>query len=156
MAKIKDKDSALYVYDSNVVNVLQDDGIPNANWEILDKYQNQSNISLDTLREELGMGSWAVRLAYNELFGGVVIQQHEGEGNRKHMHTEADENWVILDGEWEWWIDGKGSSRVVSGDFVYVPKHTWHQITCVKGPAVRYAITKPDVEHIYLPEADDE
>ena len=100
----------------------------------------------------MGSGSWAVRLAYNDLFGGVVIQQHPGEGNRKHMHTEADENWVILDGVWEWWIDGKGASTVKKGDFVYVPNNTWHQITCIEGPAVRYAITKPDVEHIYLPE----
>jgi quercetin dioxygenase-like cupin family protein len=149
MKKIKDKKTALYVYDSNVVNVLKDDGLQDTNWEVMKKYENITTINL----EDLGMGSWAVRLAYNELFGGVVIQQHPGEGNRKHMHTEADENWVILDGEWEWWIDGQGTSRVKKGDFVYVPKNTWHQITCVgDSPAVRYAITKPDVEHIYLPE----
>ena len=51
-------------------------------------------------------------IAYNELFGGVVIQQHPGEGNRKHFHPDADENWVILDGEWEWWIEGIGTQRV--------------------------------------------
>ena len=150
--KITDKDSALYVYDSNVVNVLKDDGVEDTNWEILQKYENQTTVSLEQLRSDLGSGSWAVRLAYNDLFGGVVIQQHPGEGNRKHMHTEADENWVILDGVWEWWIDGKGESTVKKGDFVYVPNNTWHQITCIEGPAVRYAITKPDVEHIYLPE----
>ena len=156
MKKIKDKKTALYVYDSNVVNVLKDDGLQDTNWEVMKKYENITTINLEDLREDLGMGSWAVRLAYNELFGGVVIQQHPGEGNRKHMHTEADENWVILDGEWEWWIDGQGTSRVKKGDFVYVPKNTWHQITCVgDNPAVRYAITKPDVEHIYLPEDID-
>jgi quercetin dioxygenase-like cupin family protein len=68
------------------------------------------------------MGSWAVRIAYNELFGGVVIQQQPGEGNRKHFHPDADENWVILDGEWEWWIEGIGTQRVKKNDIIVVPK----------------------------------
>ena len=85
------------------------------------------------------MGSWAVRIAYNELFGGVVIQQQPGEGNRKHLHPDADENWVILDGEWEWWIDGLGTQMVKK-----------HDIRCVgDSPGVRYAITRPDVNHVY-------
>ena len=95
------------------------------------------------------VGSWAVRLALNERFGGVVIQQQPGEGNRKHYHPDADENWVILDGEWEWFIEGK-KKIVRKGDFVIVPKKTWHQIKCVGGrPGIRYAITKPDVDHVY-------
>ena len=95
------------------------------------------------------MGSWAVRIAYNNRFGGVVIQQQPGEGNRKHYHPDADENWIILDGEWEWYIENK-KQIVKKGDFVIVPKKTWHQIKCVGSkPGVRYAITKPDVEHIY-------
>ena len=35
-------------------------------------------------------------------------------------------------------------------DLVVVKKNTWHQIKCIgNSPGVRYAITKPDVEHIY-------
>jgi len=31
-----------------------------------------------------------------------------------------------------------------------VPKNTWHHIKCVgDGPGVRYAITRPDVNHVY-------
>ena len=38
----------------------------------LQKYENQTTVSLEQLRSDLGSGSWAVRLAYNDLFGGVV------------------------------------------------------------------------------------
>ena len=104
----------------------------------------------------MGPGSWAVRIAYNETFGGVLIQQHPGEGNRKHFHPDADENWVILDGEWQWWIDGLGTQNVKKHDIVVVPKGVMLHITCVGSvPGVRYAITKPDVNHVYLNEENE-
>jgi quercetin dioxygenase-like cupin family protein len=133
--------------DSNLVSVLQDDGVQKSE---LIKYENCSTVNLSELREDLGMGSWAVRIAYNELFGGVIIQQQPGEGNRKHFHPDADENWVILDGEWEWWIQGIGTRRVKKNDIIVVPKGTWHHIKCVgDSTGVRYAITRPDVNHVY-------
>ena len=135
--------------DSNVINVLKDDGIRTESLKTFYKYENIATINLKTIRSELGTGSWAVRLAYNERFGGVLIQQLEGEGNRKHYHPDADENWVILDGEWEWWIENQGTKVVKINDIVVVPKKTWHQIKCIKGPGVRYAITQPDVVHVY-------
>ena len=62
----------------------------------------------------------------------------------------ADENWVVMEGEWEWWIDGQGTQRVKENDIIVVPAKTRHQITCVGDKVgVRYAITKPDVTHIY-------
>ena len=82
--------------DSDLIRVLEEDGVPVSE---LEKYENCTTVNLQELRDDLGMGSWAVRIAYNDLFGGVVIQQHPGEGNRKHFHPDADENWVILDGE---------------------------------------------------------
>lgn len=133
--------------DSDLISVLEKDGVP---FSELDKYENCSTVNLKDLRDDLGMGSWAVRIAYNKRFGGVVIQQHPGEGNRKHFHPDADENWVILDGEWEWWIEGIGTQIVRTNDIVVVPKGVWHKITCVgDSPGVRYAVTQPDVEHIY-------
>jgi quercetin dioxygenase-like cupin family protein len=133
--------------DSDLVSVLENDGVPHSE---LEKYENCSTVNLEELREDLGMGSWAVRIAYNDLFGGVVIQQQPGEGNRKHFHPDADENWVILDGEWEWWIEKVGTRRVTKNDIIVVPKNTWHHIKCVGDrPGVRYAITRPDVNHVY-------
>ena len=136
--------------ETDVVKVLLEDGLVDIDWASMRKYENTLTISLEQLRKEFGMGSWAIRLAYNEDFGGVIIQQQEGEGNRKHYHPDADENWVILDGEWEWWIEGVGTKRVTRNDIIIVPKNVTHLIKCVKGPGVRYAITKPDVNHIHV------
>jgi len=133
--------------DSDLIRVLEQDGVPVSE---LVKYENCTTVNLQELRDDLGMGSWAVRIAYNDLFGGVVIQQHPGEGNRKHFHPDADENWVILDGEWEWWIEDMGTQRVKKHDIIVVPRGVWHKITCVgDSPGVRYAVTRPDVEHVY-------
>ena len=138
------------IADTNVVKVLNDDGIKDINEKKLRKYENITSINVDEIRKDLGMGSWAVRLVFNDIFGGVLIQQQPGEGNRRHYHKYADENWIILDGEWEWYIEGCEKKKVKKGDFVLVPRGTWHQIKCVgKGPGLRYAITQPDAEHIY-------
>ena len=137
------------ISDSDVKNVLKDDGVPADSLKTFHQYENTTTINLQQLRDELGMGSWAVRIAYNDRFGGVLIQQQSGEGNRKHHHRHADENWVILDGEWEMWIEGQGIKIVKKNDFIVVPANTRHNITCVSGPGVRYAITQPDVEHVY-------
>ena len=135
--------------DSDVKNVLTEDGLPKEALKTFHQYENQTTVNIDVLRKELGMTSWAVRIAYNDRFGGVVIQQQSGEGNRKHYHRHADENWVILDGLWEWWIEGQGTKLVKKNDIIVVPKNTWHHIRCTKGPGIRYAITQPDVEHVY-------
>jgi len=138
--------------ETDVVKVLIEDGVGNIDWDTFSKYENNLTTGLDQLRKDLGMGSWAVRLAYNKNFGGVIIQQQSGEGNRKHYHPDADENWVILDGEWEWWIEGVGTKKVTKNDIIIVPKNVPHLIKCTKGPGVRYAITKPDVNHVYVEE----
>ena len=138
--------------ETDLKKVLIDDGLSSIDWKTLRKYENISTISLAQLRDELGMGSWAVRIAYNNLFGGVIIQQNSGEGNRKHYHPDADENWIIMDGVWEWWIEGKGKKIVKQNDIIVVPKGVPHLITCIDGPGARYAITKPDVNHVYVKE----
>jgi len=136
--------------DDDVKRVLTDDGLDPDSLDVFHKYENFITVSLDSLRKDLGMGAWAVRVAYNDRFGGVIIQQQPGEGNRKHYHPDADENWVIMDGEWEWWIEGSGTTSVKTGEIVVVPKGVWHHIKCVgTSPGVRYAITAPDVNHVY-------
>ena len=98
----------------------------------------------------MGEAPWAVRIVYNKLFGGVLICQNPGDGNRKHYHPDADECWVIMSGEWEWFIEGEGINKVKKDDIVVVKKGTPHQITCIgTKPGIRFAITKPDVNHVY-------
>ena len=109
--------------DSDVKKVLTEDGLPQEALAVFHHYENQTTVNLDDLRSELGMTSWAVRIAYNDRFGGVVIQQQSGEGNRTQI--------------------------VKKHDIIVVPKNIWHHIKCIKGPGVRYAVTQPDVEHVY-------
>ena len=34
-----------------------------------------------------------------------------GEGNRMHYHHDWDEWWYILEGEWEWLVDGEKTNN---------------------------------------------
>ena len=138
--------------DNNVKNVLVDDGISNSLLDRGHEFENIETTSIEFLEKKLDYNvgdSWAVRVVYNDLFGGVIIKQNPGEGNRRHYHPDADECWVVLEGSYEWEIDG--NTKIVSqGDIVLVKANTWHKITVVgNSPAARLAITRPDVNHVY-------
>ncbi|BBD08915.1 cupin domain-containing protein [Desulfovibrio ferrophilus] len=134
-------------HDDDVARVLKDDGVEKT---VLKTFENVPVTNLAAIKDEMGEGSWAVRLVYNDVFGGVLIQQLPGEGNRLHFHPDAHECWVIMEGEWEWFIDGEGTRRVVTGDIVTVPQGVKHKIRCVGDKsAIRFAITRPDVNHVY-------
>ena len=134
-------------HDTDVVQVLRDGGVNNV---VIGDLENISTTNIDEFSAKMGRGSWAARLVYNEKFGGVVIQQQPGEGNRLHYHPDADECWVIISGKWEWYIEGKGTNTVVKNDIVVVRKGVKHKITCIGDePGIRFAITAPDVDHVY-------
>ena len=134
--------------DNNLKNVLKDDGVRTLE---INKFENLSTNSIENIKKTLGSPPWAARLVYNEAFGGVLICQNPGEGNRKHFHPDADECWIIVEGEWEWFIEGVGTKKVKKDDIIVVPKGTPHQIKCIgKKPGIRFAITKPDVNHVYV------
>jgi quercetin dioxygenase-like cupin family protein len=135
------------VHDADLKSVLNKDGVDDV---IVGDLENLPTVNVDALQKKMGDGSWAARLVYNERFGGVLIQQRPGEGNRLHFHPDADECWVILAGEWEWFIEGEGKKKVKTHDVVVVRKGVKHQITCVGDkPGMRLAITAPDVNHVY-------
>ncbi|MDC1096741.1 cupin domain-containing protein [Pelagibacteraceae bacterium] len=133
---------------SNVTEVLKSDGVDSVD---IINFQNTSKVDVDELISKFGKNkSWAVRVTYNDRFGGVAIQQLPGEGNRLHMHPTASECWVILKGKWKWFIDGKGDMEVSEGSIINVPSNTFHQIKCIGNePGIRFAVTAPDVEHVY-------
>jgi mannose-6-phosphate isomerase-like protein (cupin superfamily) len=136
-------------HDSDLTSVLKNDGVDVVAMDM----ENQPTACLGELTERLGTGSWAARLVYNDRFGGVIIRQHPGEGNRLHYHPDADECWVIMAGKWDWFIDGEGTKTVSVNDIVVVRQGVKHKITCVGDePAVRFAITAPDVNHTYAEE----
>ena len=135
-------------HNDDVAAVLRRDGVDVVSLE--QAYENAATTRLETLKDIFGDSSWAVRVVYNERFGGVLIRQNPGEGNRLHYHPDADECWVIMEGTWEWFIDGEGTKQVSPNDIVVVKKGTKHRITCVgDSPGVRFAITAPDVDHVY-------
>jgi mannose-6-phosphate isomerase-like protein (cupin superfamily) len=134
-------------HDSDVANVLCDDGVDKV---VIGEMENATTTNFDELISDMGTGSWAVRLVYNDRFGGVLIQQQPGEGNRMHYHPDADECWVIVSGLWEWNIEGKGVNVVSKNDMIIVEKGVKHKITCIgTEPGTRFAITAPDVNHVY-------
>ncbi|MEO1944377.1 MAG: cupin domain-containing protein [Candidatus Thioglobus sp.] len=134
-------------HDKDVVNVLRDDGVDKV---VIGDLENVATTNIDELITKMGSGSWAARLVYNDRFGGVLIQQQPGEGNRIHYHPDADECWVIISGNWEWYIDGEGTKTVSRNDIVVVKQGVKHKITCIGSePGIRFAITAPDVNHVY-------
>ena len=135
-------------HDRNVTNVLSEDGVSNV---IIGDLENVTTTNIDDLTSQMGSGSWAARLVYNNRFGGVLIQQQPGEGNRLHFHPDADECWVIISGRWEWYIEGEGTKVVNRNDIVVVRRNIKHKITCIGDePGIRFAITAPDVDHVYV------
>lgn len=93
--------------------------------------------------------SWSKRLIDTENNSATLIHQQPGEGNRLHYHPEWNEWWYIVDGLWEWDIDGK---KVIVGkdDVVFIPKGKVHKITAVGNkPAIRLAVSRADVAHVY-------
>ena len=137
-------------HDADLTNVLKSDGVQDV---VVGDLENLSTTNLAWLKAKMGSGSWGARLVLNDKFGGVVIHQNPGEGNRLHYHPEADECWVIMEGEWEWYIEGEGTKRVGVNDIVVVRQGVKHKITCVGDkPAIRFAITAPNVSHVYVAE----
>jgi len=134
--------------EKSLYKVMHDDGVGNVN---ISDFENRTQVSLDEIEAQMGAPPWAVRVAYNELFGGVLIAQEPGGGNRMHYHPDADEFWLIIKGVWEWFIEGEGTRRVRKNDFVLARKNKKHRMKVVgKTIGIRLAITRPDVEHIFV------
>ena len=98
------------IQDNDVRSVLKQDGVDKI--FIGEEYENLSLTRLEEIKGKMGEPPWAARIVYNKRFGGVLICQNPGEGNRLHYHPDADECWVILEGSWEWYIEGKGKKQV--------------------------------------------
>ncbi len=133
------------IQDSDLVRVLKEDGIEDVD---IHTFVDCDITNLAKIRCFMGKeGNWAVRVAYNKHFGGVVIQQMPREGNRLHSHPNTAECWVILDGELIWWTLNY-PRYVKAGDIVNVTAGVEHRIE-VRGnkPSVRFAVTVPDVVH---------
>jgi CMP-N-acetylneuraminic acid synthetase/quercetin dioxygenase-like cupin family protein len=93
--------------------------------------------------------SWSKRIIDTESNSMTIICQMPGEGNRKHHHPDWNEWWYIVEGQWDWDIEGEVKS-VVKGDIVFMKKNRKHKITASGvGRAIRMAVSRADVAHVY-------
>ena len=99
--------------------------------------------------------SWSYRVVNSDSNSATLISQQPGEGNRRHYHPDWNEWWYIIDGTWEWDIEGE-KVKVNKDDVVFIPKGKVHKITAVGNkPAIRLAVSREDVPHVY-PEVENE
>jgi CMP-N-acetylneuraminic acid synthetase/quercetin dioxygenase-like cupin family protein len=93
--------------------------------------------------------SWSKRIINSPSNCVTLIGQMPGEGNRRHYHFDWDEWWFILEGEWEWEVEG-AKKTVREGDVVFIERNRVHKITA-KGStrAVRMAVSRDNVAHVY-------
>ncbi|MFA4905571.1 MAG: cupin domain-containing protein [Candidatus Margulisiibacteriota bacterium] len=97
--------------------------------------------------------SWCHRLVNTESNSATLISQLPGEGNRLHYHPNWNEWWFIVAGRWQWEIEGQ-KYIVKKGDMVFIEKNKWHKITAIGDrPAVRLAVSRGDVPHVYREES---
>jgi len=132
--------------EDDVPSILVKDGVPNN--DLHDCNNGVVNITsiLDSKKQ---FKSWSKRVINTDSNSATLIQQLPGEGNRRHYHPNWNEWWYIVDGQWEWEVEGE--TKVVSkGDIVLIEKNKKHKITAIgKTPAIRLAVSREDVPHIY-------
>jgi len=131
----------------DVPSILEKDGVKTN--DLFDS--NKEVVSLDAiLSEKPSDSSWSKRVIDTDSNSMTIIAQMPGEGNRRHYHPDWNEWWYIVQGEWEWEIEGK-IKRIKAGDIVMVEKLRVHKIMAVGDKmAIRMAVSRADVEHIYV------
>jgi CMP-N-acetylneuraminic acid synthetase/quercetin dioxygenase-like cupin family protein len=136
----------------DVPEILSKDGVATSSYNL----SNQMIVNLkDILEKNSKEESWCHRVINTENNSATLIAQMPGEGNRRHYHPDWNEWWYILQGQWEWEIDGK-TCIVKKDDFVFIPKGIVHKITASgSGQSIRLAISRDDVIHTY-PDGDFE
>ena len=132
--------------DADVPRILKMDGVGFSNFD----EANQEKTNVDDLIKKYGTTtSWSHTLADSDSNSATLICQLPGEGNRMHHHPSWNEWWFIIDGEWEWNIEGK-KVRIKKGDFIFMEKNRKHKITAIgEKAAIRIAVSRYDVEHVY-------
>lgn len=129
-----------------VPDILKKDGVLISNFE-------EENLPLSNLSQIIQKNnpnsSWCHRLVNTENNSATLIAQRPGEGNRLHYHPNWNEWWYIVQGQWKWNVEEK-ELLVQKGDFVFIQKGLKHKITAMGNEiAIRLAVSRADVEHVY-------
>ena len=104
------------IADADVPGILVKDGI-----EINDLFDvNKEIVALSEVLNSMPKDkSWSKRIVDSESNSMTLVCQMPGEGNRRHHHPDWNEWWYIVEGEWDWEIEGK-VKKVTKGDIVFI------------------------------------
>jgi len=134
------------IYDADRLRVLLEDGVINNNMYSFNKEVAHIKEILNNNPTDV---CWSHTVINSKSTCATLIAQMPGEGNRLHYHSDWDEWWYILKGEWEWFVEGK-TLTVKEGDIVFIERYKKHKITAAgKQQAIRLAVSREDVNHIY-------
>ena len=134
------------IYDANRKRVLHEDGVFN---NTMLQY-NKEVASIDSIISNNPTNeAWSHTLVNSKSTCATLIAQMPGEGNRLHYHSDWDEWWHIIKGQWEWHVDGRALT-VKKGDLVFIERGKRHKITAKgSGESIRLAVSREDIDHIY-------
>jgi CMP-N-acetylneuraminic acid synthetase/quercetin dioxygenase-like cupin family protein len=130
----------------DVPTILQKDGVMHNDFSNENSTINKMS---NLLKDAPKSSSWSKRLINTESNSMTLIGQLPGEGNRLHYHPNWNEWWYIIQGSWKFEIEGE-EKILTENDIVFIEKGKRHRITAVGDKiAVRMAVSRADVEHVY-------
>jgi CMP-N-acetylneuraminic acid synthetase/mannose-6-phosphate isomerase-like protein (cupin superfamily) len=139
-------DKSQHIADADRERILNEDGVSNNTLNSFNKEIVHINEIIENNKRE---SSWSHTLVNSLSTCSTLIAQMPGEGNRMHYHPDWDEWWYIVEGDWEWTIEGT-SKRVCKGDVVFIHRNRKHKITAIGDKmAIRLAVSRADVDHVY-------
>ena len=135
------------IFDANVARILDGDGVSINNQDSF----NMEKVSLDELIKKYGRKkSWSHTVINSPSNSATLIAQLPGEGNRMHYHHDWDEWWYIIEGKWEWFVEGE-KKEINEGEIIYIERNRKHKITAIGNKmAIRLAVSRYDVDHVYI------
>jgi len=132
--------------DADRLRVLLEDGVTNNN---MFDYNKEIASVKDIIKNNPTDVCWSHTLINSPSTCATLIAQMPGEGNRLHYHSDWDEWWLIVKGEWNWFVEGKNLT-VSEGDVVFIERFKKHKITAIGNEqSIRLAVSREDVNHIY-------
>ena len=137
------------IFDANVARILDGDGVSVNNQDTF----NMEKVSInDIIKNNSKTESWSHTVINSQSNSATLIGQLPGEGNRMHYHHDWDEWWYIIDGEWEWSVEGK-NIKILPGEVIFIERNRKHKITAIGNKmAIRLAVSRYDVDHVYTNE----
>jgi len=134
------------IADANVKRILSGDGVISNNQD----EANKEKVMLSEIIKKNGREqSWSHTVINSSSNSATLIAQLPGEGNRKHYHPDWNEWWYILEGQWNWNVEGEDKT-IIAGEVVFIEKGKKHQITASGDEmAIRLAVSRYDVDHVY-------